>query len=718
MKLYISLLFSFCFTINGFTQLQFESAITIYPISNATSLPTTTITDINGNIYVAGYLLGYMDFDPTAAVFGLTGGNTILGTPSIYLAKYDGQGNLIFAHLVQSANGLVAHSNAAMTPKICLDVDSENNIVLAASFVYGVDLDFSASNANFTSTTNPYTNLASFDIFFAKYNESGDFIFGKTLPGPGVLDEPIDLAIDESSNIYILAKFNGHIDIDPGENIMTLSSLYDTPVNYDLGLQSVFFSKYDAQGNFIFGKEIYSETFNYPNNIELDSSNNIYITGYIRGDGQIDFDPSMGEVLLSQSDNDSFQAYLVKYSSDGNLIYLKDFGSSEQISSTETVRDICVNSDDEVIIVGQLYNTEQFDGINTIDIAPGGLVHFIAKFDNVGQLQFLKSMPVAITEVENFGSAMFTITGNFSGTFDFDLGNDIHNLSGINNSCYVGLYGSNAQLVDAFSHGDSGHLYPMLATYNDQKIILGGNAQGVIDVDPSNSQVILQANNPYYNTSIVVYNFLQNECVTTYGSLTYESCGENFTYNGIVYEESGVYQQTIENYLGCDSVVTLNLNIVSFNNSITLNGNTLMAQMPNVEYQWIDCDNNDTPIDFATSQSFSPVESGNYAVELSLGECSTTSDCLYTTIISVEENSELFVNVYPNPTNGIVQFSRASGCVSFSILDVNGKSVVNERPIGIFPYTVDLSGFPKGLYFLLIKNSNNQTIQTTKISVQ
>jgi hypothetical protein len=69
----------------------------------------------------------------------------------------------------------------------------------------------------------------------------------------------------------------------------------------------------------------------------------------------------------------------------------------------------------------------------------------------------------------------------------------------------------------------------------------------------------------------------------TYGQVNSNTCGK-FTMNGITYFKSGSYRQKVENYRGCDSIITLNLNIAdssanimkvsSCNSAYTLNGIT------------------------------------------------------------------------------------------------------------------------------------------------
>ena len=82
---------------------------------------------------------------------------------------------------------------------------------------------------------------------------------------------------------------------------------------------------------------------------------------------------------------------------------------------------------------------------------------------------------------------------------------------------------------------------------------------------------------------------------------------DSLVWNGVNYTSSGIYNQTLTNVSGCDSVVTLDLGIIAVDTVSTLFlSSTLTAIATNATYQWLDCNNNNTPIIGETNQSFSP----------------------------------------------------------------------------------------------------------------
>ena len=104
---------------------------------------------------------------------------------------------------------------------------------------------------------------------------------------------------------------------------------------------------------------------------------------------------------------------------------------------------------------------------------------------------------------------------------------------------------------------------------------------------------------------------------------------DSLVWNGVNYTSSGIYNQTLTNVSGCDSVVTLDLGIIAVDTSVsyTISSSTLTAIATNATYQWLDCNNNNTPIIGETNQSFSPTSNGSYAVEVTQNGCTAVSSC-------------------------------------------------------------------------------------------
>jgi alpha-tubulin suppressor-like RCC1 family protein len=108
----------------------------------------------------------------------------------------------------------------------------------------------------------------------------------------------------------------------------------------------------------------------------------------------------------------------------------------------------------------------------------------------------------------------------------------------------------------------------------------------------------------------------------------------------------------MENSCGADESsfeVTINPTPSS---SVSIFGNTLTADETGATYQWLDCDNANSPISGATNQSFEPGVSGNFAVEVTKDGCTSTSDCQSLSLSGLNEYAHINISAYPNPTTG------------------------------------------------------------------
>lgn len=78
-----------------------------------------------------------------------------------------------------------------------------------------------------------------------------------------------------------------------------------------------------------------------------------------------------------------------------------------------------------------------------------------------------------------------------------------------------------------------------------------------------------------------------------------------------------------------------------------------------------------------------------------------TADFVVDACSSLDELDELFVNVYPNPTNGTVQIlTNLSGDINIQVVDLTGKVLINTTD-----KTLDLSGLATGKYIVQISNT-------------
>lgn len=175
--------------------------------------------------------------------------------------------------------------------------------------------------------------------------------------------------------------------------------------------------------------------------------------------------------------------------------------------------------------------------------------------------------------------------------------------------------------------------------------------------------------------------------------------GSSVTVGDSEYDQAGEYTDVLEGAAanGCDSTVITTVEVLpEIDNGVSISNATLTADESGADYVWLDCNNNNEPIAGETSQSFTATENGNYAVIITDGECSVTSECVEVTGLSVKEMDNNFVRLFPNPTNGT--FTIVSEHVgNVKVFDFSGK-LVYETSLNSGEQKVSLPSVAVGTY--------------------
>lgn len=188
--------------------------------------------------------------------------------------------------------------------------------------------------------------------------------------------------------------------------------------------------------------------------------------------------------------------------------------------------------------------------------------------------------------------------------------------------------------------------------------------------------------------------------------------------DGQTYTATGMYTATLMNVSGCDSIVTLDLTIGALDNSTTTAGTTISANAAGLVYQWIDCGNANAFINGENGQSFTATSNGDYAVIITDGACVDTSDCAAIVTVGLTENPlEQGLEIFPNPSNGNFKIAISditSSELTVAVTEANGKVVFEETVYNVsknVEIPVQLKGLNTGVYFVEI---STDTMQTTR----
>lgn len=188
---------------------------------------------------------------------------------------------------------------------------------------------------------------------------------------------------------------------------------------------------------------------------------------------------------------------------------------------------------------------------------------------------------------------------------------------------------------------------------------------------------------------------------------SYTSPSGNYTWN-----TSGVYNDTITNLAGCDSIITISLTINTVDTLVIQDGALLIANDSTSTYQWLNCDNN-TLIQGATQQQYMVITSGNYALEISKNTCVDTSSCY--TVISLKIADELKgnrISVFPNPSNEFITITIENTDdidQTIKLINQTGQVVYSEiLKTTSINYQLNVANYATGIYLLLVTSEQYQ----------
>jgi len=228
--------------------------------------------------------------------------------------------------------------------------------------------------------------------------------------------------------MYITGGFIGTVDFDPGAGTTNLTSV---------GNIDIFILKLDSDGGYIWTKQIEGTGHNESgNSISIDSSDNIYTTGYFNGTA--DFDPGVGTTSVASVGE--YDIFILKLDSEGDYEWAESAGGT----SYDVGNNIYVDSSGAVYTIGSFQNTATFD-LGGDDIVLSGLVDennlFITKLSQT-TTPTLTTSPATNTERSTTTlNGEITSTGGVNPTIrGFNLGEDTN-------------YGTNTVENGSFSTG-------------------------------------------------------------------------------------------------------------------------------------------------------------------------------------------------------------------------------------------------------------------------
>lgn len=542
------------------------------------------------------------------------------------------------------------------------------------------------------------TLLATFAFICVLLNPAiaQQYQWAKSAGGLGI-DEINKVKLDNNSNIIASCASEGNITINSNTYPDKASYLikYDTTGNVSWEMQCGRYNQY-----------VFPNFSGYTYNaFDIDADDNIFMTGFFVYNGMLD--------TIALSSPDSNNVFLARADANGNILWHRN------IAVNVYPTDVKLDAQKNIFICGALSDTAQFDSTTFINLGqPYTPDAFLAKYDSLGNLLWVKRAGSATGQGEEFNTMSFDNSGNiflcggFAGTMMLDT----------------------VQLI----HPAGNNLYGLVAKYDSQ-----GNAIWAKRCGYQAHRILTDAAGDAYSCGYFVSNPMEFDTATVgaynHNGLFIAKINTNGTYQWIkianpnfsTAPNSFAHDMTFNSNgnLLCYGIYTDTLSIdnFSFISNVPFNGSTFMLELSSTTGQVVGANSSSNTL--ATIQGLTidsrncivavggrfrntppPVilgsdslneNGGNDFYVARIGNCSLTS---------MEET--IFLNslqIFPNPFTDVIKIINKNSTFEKSHLKIHDSfgRIVFANELTSMETTVHLQNLPSGIYFLCVINGSD-----------
>ncbi|MEK6676522.1 MAG: hypothetical protein AABZ47_12830 [Planctomycetota bacterium] len=282
-----------------------------------------------------------------------------------------------------------------------------------------------------------------------------------SVPSPGYSAGA--LAVDTEGNWYRGGEYVGEVDFDPSDGVDIRTSITN-----DQG--DLFVSKLGPNSEYYWTYSVGSPLSESAGDIAIDPQGNVFVGGAFKG--TLDFDPGPRVYELTIPPEYSFDGFIAKLTTDGTLLWARDFWNSYSMSSVDGLAldrmgniiivggagtisfakltgdgqdiwnkhisapganealDVGIGLDDEIFFLGKFRFTVDFDpgpgvDIHEANVPPNFREPFLSKYYSDGSYAWTHDWPAGITGFSRFsvtldGGAVFTSSPPPDATVDMD----------------------------------------------------------------------------------------------------------------------------------------------------------------------------------------------------------------------------------------------------------------------------------------------------------
>lgn len=299
----------------------------------------SSVSDLDGNIYLSGKFLGQLDFDPDpqdSSYFDTEWPNGEDG----YIVKFSSDGDFVWKQVF----GEYGDDDVPFLKR-----GLDNDLYMGCIYHDSIKISVAGQDVLLNHTPGPFQYQYEQDFFYARMDTSGQLEWVHQITGNGS-QKIDDMEVDSNGDIYICGDFLGVLKFPPFTNE---AYSYYVPGAFQQ-YPDAFVAKLNNQGEIMWGQVIASPKNDRINKITLDDEDGLYLGGFI-GDSLF-----IGADFINYSfviDVNGRQGALIKCS--------KTDGAVEWVNRYETTVNSEVNDfeleENAIYSVGASYGPTDFD---------------------------------------------------------------------------------------------------------------------------------------------------------------------------------------------------------------------------------------------------------------------------------------------------------------------------------------------------------------------
>jgi hypothetical protein len=238
-------------------------------------------------------------------------------------------------------------------------------------------------------------------------------------PGTGG-DEGFAIGTDAAGDSYVAGWYTGTVDFNPSPTADLTFTTVGAQQNGDGTDHDLFVAKYDPTGALLWAHSFGSVGTEIARGLAVDQAGNVIVTGDFMG--TIDFDPNHIAPPL-QATSGFGNIFVLKLDAAGNFVWADALTG---VQGTGFAYDVAVDEAGNAYVTGDFVGTIDFDpgpgkAERTVTVPEVGEV-FVCKLDAGGNFAWVDTWRARHADGIAVGGGSVLVTGDFSGTVDFNPG--------------------------------------------------------------------------------------------------------------------------------------------------------------------------------------------------------------------------------------------------------------------------------------------------------